>query len=70
MNDIRSLLTQESPSDKIDTNDSSPIIFPDCESDVVKAVTLAQENMFRICPLGTMTHIDSRDIGDWSVNRK
>ncbi len=64
MNDIKSLLTQEYPNEKIDTNNSSPILFPDCDSDVEQAVALAQKHAFKICPLGTMTHIDLSDIGD------
>lgn len=64
MNDIKSFLTQKFPNEKIDTNHRSPILSPNCDSDIVQVVTLAQEHDFKICPVGTMTHIDPNDIGD------
>ncbi|MBU1317710.1 MAG: FAD-binding oxidoreductase [candidate division Zixibacteria bacterium] len=64
MSRIRSILSEHFPNDEIAAHGSAIRFTPDNEQHIVKLVELAIAHQFKICPAGSMSHIEAGDFDD------
>jgi len=67
MSRIKSILSEHFPNNEIAAHGRAILFTPDNEQQIVEIVELATAHQFKICPAGSMSHLEGGDFDDTIV---